>query len=37
MRRLLLGLLLSVLAAGSAGAIEPERRDAIVVTGRVWD
>ncbi|MBD9625053.1 hypothetical protein IB279_19160 [Ensifer sp. ENS06] len=37
MRHILLALFLMVLAGGSAKAIEPERRDAIVVTGRVWD
>lgn len=37
MRRILLALAISFLVAGSATAIEPERRDAIVVTGRVWD
>ncbi|MBW9064668.1 hypothetical protein JNB71_15235 [Rhizobium herbae] len=37
MRSVLLALFLAAMTAGSAGAIEPERRDAIVVTGRVWD
>lgn len=37
MRSVLLALFLAAITAGSAGAIEPERRDAIVVTGRVWD
>jgi hypothetical protein len=30
-------LLLCLSAAGAAKAIEPERRDAVIVTGRVWD
>ncbi len=34
---LLLGFFLAAITTGSAGAIEPERRDAIVLTGRVWD
>lgn len=37
MRRILLALVLTSVVAGSGLAIEPERRDAIVVTGRVWD
>lgn len=37
MRSVLLALFLAAMTAGSAVAIEPERRDAIVVTGRVWD
>lgn len=37
MRSVLLALLLAAMTAGSAGAIDPERRDATVITGRVWD
>jgi len=37
MRRILLALFLFASAANNATAIEPERRDAIVVTGRVWE
>lgn len=37
MKSVLLALFLAAMTAGSAGAIEPERRDAIVLTGRVWD
>ncbi|WDZ79067.1 hypothetical protein PWG15_26650 (plasmid) [Ensifer adhaerens] len=37
MRRILLALVFVSLVTGSATAVEPERRDAIVVTGRVWD
>jgi hypothetical protein len=37
MRRFLAILLLCLSAASAAKAIEPERRDAVIVTGRVWD
>jgi hypothetical protein len=37
MRSVLFALFLAAMTAGSAAAIEPERRDAVVVTGRVWD
>lgn len=37
MRRFLAILLLCLSAAGAAKAIEPERRDAVIITGRVWD
>lgn len=37
MRRLFAILLLCLSSASAAKAIEPERRDAVIVTGRVWD
>lgn len=37
MHRILAVLLLCVSAATAAKAMEPERRDAVIVTGRVWD
>lgn len=37
MRRFLAIFLLCLSVASAAKAIEPERRDAVIVTGRVWD